>query len=32
MDRFDLEDCELTQDARTARDIAQAALKETGHE
>ena len=28
MDRFDLEDCELTQDARTARDIARAALKE----
>jgi hypothetical protein len=32
MDRFDLQDCELTQDARTARDIARAALKETGHE
>jgi hypothetical protein len=31
-DRFDLLDCELTQDARTARDIARAALKETGHE
>lgn len=31
-DRFDLLDCELTQDARTARDIALAALKETGHD
>ena len=31
-DRFDLLDCELTQDARTARDIARAALKETGRE
>jgi uncharacterized membrane protein len=31
-DRFDLADCEITQDARTARDIARAALGETGHE
>jgi hypothetical protein len=30
MSRFDLEDCELTQGERTARDIARAALWETG--
>jgi serine/threonine protein kinase HipA of HipAB toxin-antitoxin module len=31
-DRFDVLDCELTQDARTARDIARTALKEPGHD